>query len=126
MVGGKFTTNLSFRQSTAHIGTRPDGSGGGTITKNYTTGLIWLMPSARFTYYHRPAVRLFSSIGVGLGFQTGGEEGILDFGYDVTLLGVSVGKGHWYGDFELGGLSMARSMAFLSDRWLNISLGYRF
>lgn len=88
---------------------------------------VMAIPVARFTYYERGLVRLFSSVGFGVGFgaDTNGGMANVNYGYDVTLIGVTVGHKHWFGDFEFGGLGYW-NMGFLPTRMLNVSVGYRF
>ena len=45
------------------------------------------------------------------------------FAAQATLLGISVGKNHWFGTFEAGALFTGRSMP---DRCFNFAVGYRF
>ena len=63
---------------------------------------LMFVPTVRFTYLNRPLVRLYSSIGVGIGFcseRTRNVDGRLEFSEnsrfcpaEVTFLGVSVGR----------------------------------
>lgn len=89
-------------------------------------------PQVRFTYFNRPSVRLYS--GIGLGFMA--------FLYDaqntennrymgtlpITLLGISVGKKHWYGTADLNILCGFNDKVFspIPLNILNIGVGYRF
>lgn len=63
---------------------------------------LMFVPTVRFTYLNRPMVRLYSSIGIGVGFcreRTRNVDGRLEFSEnsrfcpaEVTFLGVSVGR----------------------------------
>ena len=67
---------------------------------------LTLLATARFTYFDRPWVRLYSGLGVGALFAFDNDGG---FGaapaFNLNWIGVEVGKGQWGGSFELGGLS---------------------
>ena len=45
------------------------------------------------------------------------------FAAQATLLGISIGKNHWFGSFEAGALFTGRSFP---DRCFNFAVGYRF
>jgi hypothetical protein len=72
-------------------------------------------------------VNLYSGIGVGYAMQleTKGKTRNIwhTFAAQATLLGISVGKNHWFGSFEAGALFTGRSFP---DRCFNFSVGYRF
>lgn len=91
---------------------------------------VYLMPSFRFTYFHREWVNLYSGVQAGLGihadylnrYELGAAVG-------VTALGVSIGKKHWFGAAEFGGISNIQSLTAIYTfwtRWFNVSVGYRF
>ena len=65
-----------------------------------------LMLTARFTYFERPWVRVFSGLGVGVLFAFDNEG---DFGaapaINLNWIGVEVGKGPWGGTLEVGSLN---------------------
>ena len=85
-----------------------------------------LVPTVRFTYLNRPIVRLYSSIGVGVGFcreRTRNVEGYIENNQhetfcpaQITLLGVSVGR-RLFGFAELSTGSLGVCTA---------GIGYRF
>ena len=87
---------------------------------------LMLVPTVRFTYLNRPIVRLYSSIGVGVGFcreRTRNVEGYLENNQretfcpaQITLLGVSVGR-RLFGFAELSTGSLGVCTA---------GIGYRF
>ena len=94
---------------------------------DFTEGWLHVIPSATFTYFHRNWVNLYSGIGVGYAMQleTKGDTRNVwhTFAAQATLLGISVGKNHWFGTFEAGALFTGRSMP---DRCFNFAVGYRF
>ncbi len=87
---------------------------------------LMLVPTARFTYLNRPLVRLYSSIGVGVGFcreRTRNVDGHIEANRnerfcpaEVTILGVSVGR-RLFGFAELSTGSMGVCAA---------GIGYKF
>ena len=94
---------------------------------DFTEGWVHVIPSATFTYFYRDWVNLYSGIGVGYAMQleTKGDTRNVwhTFAAQATLLGISVGKNHWFGTFEAGALFTGRSMP---DRCFNFAVGYRF
>lgn len=91
---------------------------------------VCLMPSVRFTYFHREWVNLYSGLQLGLGIH-GDYKGRAECGaaFGITALGVSVGRNHWFGTCEFGGLSNIQSLTAiytLWTKWFNVSVGYRF
>jgi len=65
-----------------------------------------LLLTARFTYFHRDWVRLYSGLGVGalFAFDNLGNFDVAP-AFNINWIGVEVGKGPWGGTFELGGLN---------------------
>lgn len=91
---------------------------------------LCIMPSARFTYYHHEWVNLYSGIQLGVGIH-GDYRGRSEVGcaLGITALGLSVGRDHWFGTAEIGGLSNVQSLTaiyLIWTKWFNISVGYRF
>jgi hypothetical protein len=97
------------------------------LLADFTEGWVHVIPSATFTYFHRDWVNLYSGIGVGYAMQleTKGKTRNIwhTFAAQATLLGISVGKNHWFGSFEAGALFTGRSFP---DRCFNFAVGYRF
>lgn len=93
----------------------------------YSEGWVHVIPTTTFTYFHRNWVNLYSGIGVGYAMQleTKGKTRNIwhTFAAQATLLGISVGKNHWFGSFEAGALFTGCSFP---DRCFNFSVGYRF
>ena len=94
---------------------------------DFTEGWLHVIPSATFTYFSREWVNLYSGIGVGYAMQIESKNRTRNlwhtFAAQATLLGISVGKNHWFGSFEAGALFTGRSFP---DRCFNFSVGYRF
>jgi len=74
-----------------------------TIVRNWD---LTLLATARFTYFERPWVRLYSGLGVGalFAFDNTGGFGVAP-AFNLNWIGAEVGKGPWGGTIELGGLS---------------------
>ena len=93
----------------------------------YSEGWVHVIPTATFTYFHRDWVNLYSGIGVGYAMQLETKDQTRNiwhtFAAQATLLGISVGKNHWFGTFEAGALFTGRSFP---DRCFNFAVGYRF
>ena len=106
-----------------------------TREKNHWFSNISIVPTIRFSYYRSPYVSLYSSLGVGLNINTGSE---LDFKgrrtamvpvVNISLLGVRVGHGRWFGAVELGGmisLLSTNEVYMLGSRLFTASFGYCF
>ena len=94
---------------------------------------ITFVPTVRFSYYHHDYVSLYSALGVGLNINTGTE---LISGHatkaapvvNITLLGVRVGKGRFYGAVEIGAmasLNNAYEVYMFGSRLFTASIGVR-
>ena len=99
----------------------------GKTIATYSEGWVHVIPTATFTYFHRDWVNLYSGIGVGYAMQLETKDQTRNiwhtFAAQATLLGISVGKNHWFGTFEAGALFTGRSFP---DRCFNFAVGYRF
>ena len=91
---------------------------------------VCVMPAVRFTYYHHEWVNLYSGVQLGVGihgdYRSRSEVGCA---FGITALGVSVGRNHWFGTAEFGGISNMQSLTaiyLLWTKWFNVSVGYRF
>jgi len=89
----------------------------------------------RFNWFRREVVSLYSGLGLGADINTGtevdpyGKKTIPGIALTPILIGVNVGKGHWFGSFELSFINAMKdpSQLFLvGARPLSLSLGYRF
>ena len=96
---------------------------------------IALVPTIRFSYLHHDYVSLYSALGLGVNINTGTE---LDYKdrytvaspvLNITLLGVRVGHGRWYGSVEVGGMTAFNSpdeLYMLGSRIFTAAIGVRF
>ena len=96
---------------------------------------IAMIPTVRFSYFHHDYVSLYSSLGFGLNVNTGteldmkGRKTAVSPALNVTLLGVRVGKGHFYGALEVGAMAALNSkdeVYMLGSRIFTASVGVRF
>ena len=89
-----------------------------------------LIPTLRFTYFHNEMVDLYSAIGVGFNYSYYKSQedkytySTVALAFDACALGVSVGKNHWFGAFELGGTTSIGYPLFIKDNKLKIGLNY--
>lgn len=95
---------------------------------------IAIVPTVRFSYHRWDYVSFYSAIGVGLNINTGteldykGRETAVAPAVNITLLGVSAGKGRWYGALEVGGmfsLNGAEEVYMLGSRLITASVGVK-
>jgi hypothetical protein len=95
---------------------------------------IAIVPTVRFSYKRYEYVSLYSAIGAGLNVNTGtetdykGRETVVAPAINITLLGVSVSKGRWYGALEVGGMlsfNSAEEVYMLGSRIMTASVGVR-
>jgi len=89
-----------------------------------------LLLTARFTYFNRDWVRLYSGLGVGalFAFDNLGNFGVAP-AVNLNWIGVEVGKGPWGGSFELGALnSLAnpRTIYQVFSRIFSLSFYYKW
>lgn len=89
-----------------------------------------LMPTVRFTFMDSDWVDLYAGMGAGILFafdNAGGRETAPVV--NMNLLGVQVGKGHWSGALEVGGMTSLKNdnqIFMLGSRLLSLSLNYRW
>ena len=91
---------------------------------------LTLLATARFTYFDRPWVRLYSGLGVGalLAFDNQGGFGAAP-AFNLNFLGAEVGNGPWGGSVELGALnalSNTRNIYQFFSRILSVSFYYKW
>jgi opacity protein-like surface antigen len=91
-----------------------------TEKRNYGA-MIYLMPVARFTYLNKKNISLYGSLGFAPGIDIYENKCNFTWAVDFTYFGMSIGKGHWFGDIELGG-----AVPLLLTKMLRVSVGYRF
>ena len=88
---------------------------------------IGLIPTLNFTYYNNEKVNLYSGFGIGAMLITENNSVFALPAFDFCLLGVSFGKGNWFGNAEIGGLvSTLILVNTLPTRFLSVGFGYRF
>lgn len=96
---------------------------------------LCVLPTVRFTYMRHGLVDLHSGLSLGLDVNGGSEEfykggkTIVSGAVDINYLGVSVGKNHWYGTFDLGGtfaIYDKTAIFLLSARIFRVGVAYRF
>lgn len=130
--GFQFDFSGEYEHYTVHNGY------GEYIRSGYTHTLDWaLIPEARFTYFHREKVNLFSTLGLGAAMRTEWSPTLPQWGMEPiateyefspalqgTLLGVSIGSGHWFGTVELG-YQFEPVFGVLMHKMLSASFGYR-
>jgi hypothetical protein len=93
-----------------------------TITDKYSSHRFTLYPMVRFSYFNRPLIRLYSALGLGIGFKSGGwssdnnNSSTYYTSGQATFFGVSVGK-KLVASWELGIGSMGIA---------TMGIGYRF
>lgn len=122
------------------------------------TQILWdqyyftFMPTFKCYYLNKEMVSLYSGLGVGLSYATSHTSLFLpwDLGWDyeyaidpahriirevfgaaldITAIGVSVGKNHLFGNFELGALldfETGVRNRVIPSRFISASIGYRF
>jgi hypothetical protein len=98
-----------------------------TSVQNWDLTLLF---TARFTYFERPWVRLYSGLGAGVLFAFDNQGG---FGaapaFNLNFIGLEVGKGHWGGSFELGALNAlanTRAIYQVFSRIFSLSVYYKW
>jgi hypothetical protein len=98
-----------------------------TAVRNWDLDLLF---TARFTYFDRDWVRLYSGLGVGalFAFDNLGNFGVAP-ALNINWIGVEVGKGPWGGSIELGALNAAantRAVYQLFSRIFSIGFYYKW
>lgn len=113
------------------------------LTGEYEQYASWnfdIMPVLRFTYYRSEWISMYARVagGFAVNYEYQLTDDVTDYltttlGYAVygTPFGISVGKEHWFGTFEIGQLFAAappseRFIFALLERNLNLSVAYRF
>lgn len=94
---------------------------------------IAIIPMVHFSYFHHDYVSLYSALGVGFNINTGselinGRTTVIAPAVNITLLGMRVGKGRWYGALELGAmaaLNNAYEVYMFGSRLFTASIGVR-
>jgi hypothetical protein len=94
-------------------------------SRNYDLSLL---PTVRLTFLNKKWVQLYGGSGIGLmvAFDNSKRSEMAPV-LDLTLLGVQVGKGHWSGAVELGGMISLRDATkvyMLGSRLISVSVNY--
>lgn len=87
---------------------------------------IVIMPTARFCYFHKGPVRLYSGLGAGMLASIGASTELAPAIY-LNVIGLQYGNGHWSGAIDLGALNAfdgVRSIYMLGSRLISISVNY--
>ncbi len=105
----------------------------GTSKENFTN--LCIMPVARFNYFRREHVGLYSALAVGIDFNGGteldgfGKHTQVGVAADLRLIGVTIGGGHWWGYAELGGIFALRNtgtLFLLGSELVKCGVSYKF
>ena len=91
---------------------------------------ICLIPTLQLNYFNKEWVELYFGSGIGalISFDNARHVEAAP-AVDMTLLGIWMGKGHWGGALELGGLSAILStdkIYMLGSRLISVSFNYRW
>ncbi len=104
----------------------------GDVFYQYHTSdlVISFVPQLRFTFFHADWVNLYAGGGVGYAVMLDMKDDMLDDVdhtnvFQVTPLGISIGKDHWFATAEIG-LSIRPIAYQFFDRLGAVSVGYRF
>lgn len=106
-----------------------------TTSKRQCFYNLSFIPQARFVYLRKKLVEMHSGLGVGMTINGGSEvfpkkgHSVNCLCYDLNYMGVSVGKNHWYGTFDLGGTFAFydfSSFFMVSARIARVGVSYRF
>lgn len=87
---------------------------------------IVIMPTARFSYFRKGPVCLYSGLGAGL-LVSVGEKAETAPAFYLNFIGLQYGGGHWSGAVDLGALNAingGRGIFMLASRLISISINY--
>ena len=96
---------------------------------------LCIMPTARFNYFRREHVGLYSAVAAGLDINCGTETDIkgnhtgLGAAIDLRFIGVTAGSGHWWGFAELGGTYALRNGScfyMVNSQIFKVGVSYKF
>lgn len=96
---------------------------------------LCILPTARFNYFNKGLVNIHSSVSLGIDINGGtekiytGKQTVVVPAIDLNFVGVSVGKGHWYGTFDLGttvALYDKTVIFLLGSRLMRLGVTYKF
>lgn len=96
---------------------------------------LCIMPVARFNYFRRPNVQIYSAIAAGIDVNGGtetdyrGRKTVVGAAMDLRLAGVEAGAGHWWGFFDIGGtfaLKNTNTIFLMGSQLMKVGLSYKF
>lgn len=96
---------------------------------------LTFMPHVRFTYFRRPYMDIYSGLGMGLAINTGttkdiyGNNTLLGFAGNVTLVGVRGYYKQWFASAEINAFASAhnkKNIFLMGSRIFTLSIGMRF
>ena len=105
-----------------------------TVTKENFFNFC-IMPTARFNYFRREHVGLYSAVSVGLDINGGtevdgfGHNTVAGLAADLRFIGVTAGNGHWWGFAELGGLFALKNkntLFLMGSELFRFGVSYKF
>lgn len=104
----------------------------GDVFYQYHTSdlIISFVPQLRFTFFHSDWVNLYAGGGVGYAMLLSMKDNMLENVdhtnvFQITPLGISIGKDHWFMTAEVG-MSLRPIAYQFFDRLGAVSVGYRF
>lgn len=116
---------IYFTETPCDVYRKPVGDGV-RISDNFLS----LIPTVQFTYFDKGLVELYSGLGVGLLLAMDSTPAVEPAPVlYLNLLAVSIGKDHWRGALELGGLNAllnANKIYMLGSRLVSVSVNYRW
>ena len=91
---------------------------------------ICMLPTLQLTYFNKEWVELYAGIGIGalIAFDNSHHVEAAP-AFDLTLFGMWMGKGHWGGALELGGLNALLNtdkIYMVGSRLISVSFNYRW
>lgn len=95
----------------------------------YTYYFMYFVPKVRFTFLHSEYVNLYASAGIGAGIEVlSADETFVSAGleFEATLLGLSIGKNHFFGSVEIFNLGFSPAISAQPFKLISASVGYRF
>lgn len=96
---------------------------------------VCIIPAVRFTYFRSTYVNIYSSIGIGMTINGGTETDIngkntaIGAAVDIRALGLAIGKDHWHGTLDVGGLTALRnkeSIYMVCSKIIQLGVSYTF
>jgi len=85
-----------------------------------------ILPTVRVTYLHKGPVSLYSGLGAGMLLSVS-DSVEAAFAFNLNLIGVQAGAGHWYGALDLGMMNAfadIKRFYMLGSRLVSVSINY--